>query len=149
MNSNENFKFHGSMTAILQKADGTIETTHKDNLILNVGFDFIADAIGKASGRPAVMSQIAVGTSTTAPTASQTAMLAEIGRKAATYAHTAGTKTFTFTTTFNAGEATGALTESGVVNATTGGIFIDRLTFPVINKGVDDVVTIIFTFSMS
>ena len=143
------FKLKGTFMAILKHPNGDVETRRKDNLILNAGFDFIADAIGKASGRPSVMGFTAVGTGTTAVASSQTALVTELARKAATYAHTAGTKVFTFSTYFAAGEATGAITEAGICNASSGGTFIDRVTFAVINKGSDDELTVNFQFTLS
>lgn len=142
-------KLKGAMVATLKHANGDIEVFRKDNLILNAGFDFIADAIGKVSSRPAVMGYTAVGTGTTAVASSQTALVTELARKAATYAHTAGTKVFTFSTYFAAGEATGAITEAGICNASSGGTFIDRVTFAVINKGSDDELTVNFQFTLS
>lgn len=139
----------GSLILTLKKADGTIETRRKDNLILNVGFDFIADAIGKGSNRPNVMAYTAVGTGSTAVSASQTGLTTELHRKSATYSHTAGTKVFTLSTNFSAGEATGAITEAGICNASTGGVFLDRVTFAVVNKGADDELTTNFQFTLS
>ena len=142
-------QLHGAMTLIISRANGDTETIYKDNLIVNVGFDFIADAIGKSASRPSVMGYIALGTGTTAAAATQSALVTEIDRNAATYAHTAGTKTFTFTADFLAGDATGAITEAGVFNAATAGIMFDRVVFPVVNKGSDDSLTAVFTFTMS
>lgn len=145
----ESMKLHGAITLMLKKANGEVETVHKDNIIVDVGFDFIADAIGKSASRPGVMGFIALGTGTTAAAAGQTALVTEIDRNAATYAHTAGTKTFTFTADFAAGDATGAITEAGVFNASSSGIMLDRVVFPVVNKGADDSLTAVFTFTMS
>lgn len=145
---NEQTRLKGSLTAVLKKANGDIEVRRKDNLILDVGFDFIADAIGKASGRPDVMGYTAVGTGTAAVAASQTALTSELARKAATYAHTSGTKVFTLSTTFDAGEATGAITEAGICNAASGGTFLDRITFDVINKAAGDMLQTTFQFTM-
>lgn len=145
----ETIKMKGSMTAVLKKANGDVQTVRKDNIILNAGFDFICDAIGNASSRPSAMGYIAVGSGTTAAAAAQTALVTEITRKAATYTHTAGTKVMAFSATFGAGVGTGAVTEAGVVNAASGGTFLDRLTFAVINKGVDDELTMTFQFTLS
>ena len=145
----ESMQLHGAMTLIVSRANGDTETIYRDNLIVNVGFDFIADAIGKAASRPAVMGYIALGTGTTAAAATQSALVTELDRNAATYAHTAGTKTFTFTADFLAGDGTGAITEAGVFNAATAGIMLDRVVFPVVNKGADDSLTAVFTFTMS
>ena len=144
----ESLKLHGAMTAVLTKADGSVEVRQKNNMIVNVGFDFIADAIGKAEGRPNVMNTIAVGTGTTAVAATQSQLVSQLAQKAATYAHTSQTKVFTFVTTFNPGEATGAITEAGVFNGNKG-IMLDRVTFSVINKGNDDTLKVTFTFTLS
>ena len=149
MDVQQGVKMHGSMVAVLTKANGDHEVTLKDNIIVSAGFDFICDAIGKAASRPAVMSHIGVGTGTTAAAEAQTALVTQLLRQAATYAHTAGTKVFTYTTTFAKGVATGAITEAGVFNAATGGSMLDRVVFPVINKGDDDTLEITFTFTLS
>jgi hypothetical protein len=149
MQTNDALKMKGTMTAVLQKEDGSVETYVKDNIIVNVGFDLISDAIGKSASRPAVISHIAVGTGTTAEAATQTALVTELSRIAATYAHTAGTKVFTMTTTFGAGVGTGAITEAGVFNAASAGIMLDRVVFAVINKGAADTLQVTFTFTMS
>jgi hypothetical protein len=56
---------------------------------------------------------------------------------------------FTMTTKFAAGEATGAITEAGICNASSGGTFLDRVTFAVINKASDDELTTNFQFTLS
>lgn len=149
MDNKEGMKMHGAITAMLIKANGEVETHHKDNIIVNVGFDFIANAMGASTGRPGVMSHIAVGTGTTAAAATQSALVTELARGAAVYAHTTGTKVFTFTATFAPGTATGAITEAGVLNAATAGIMLDRVVFGVINKAANDTLQVTFTFTMS
>lgn len=144
----DGLKLHGSMEAILVRENGDVEVTRKDNIIVNGGFDAICDAIAKST-RPAPFNYIAVGTGTTAPAATQTALVTESARVSATYAHTNGTKVFTLTATFEAGTATAALTEAGVFNAASAGTMLDRVTFAVINKGANDSLTITFTFTLS
>jgi hypothetical protein len=147
MNSDK-LKLKGALTLTLRKPSGEVQTLHKDNLIVDGGFDFIADAIGNAS-QPGPMSHIALGTGTTAAASTQTALVTELDRNAATYAHSAGTDTFTFSATFAAGDATGAITEAGVFNAASSGTMLDRVVFSVINKGSDDALDAVFTFTMS
>ena len=142
-------KIKGSIDIKLRKKDGTVVTRHKDNLILNCGFDYICNAMAASSDRPAIMSYTAVGTGTTDAAASQTKLVTELARKSAAYSHTNNTKVFTLTTTFNAGEATGAITEAGICNAASDGIFLDRVNFAVINKAADDVMTTTFQFTLS
>ena len=148
MESKDNFKVHGAVTMILQKADGTVTASRHNNMVLNGGIDFLCNAFGSSS-RPAIMNYIAVGTGTTSVTAADTKLVTELSRKAATYAHNAGTTKLTLQTTFNAGEATGAITEAGICNASTGGIFFDRVTFAVINKGASDVLTVTFEITLT
>lgn len=148
MNNKDNVKLKGSIHVVLRHANGKVETRRKDNLILNAGFDFICAAIANPT-RPTLMGFTAVGTGTTAVSATQTGLVSEVKRKVASYAHTAGTKVFTLTTNFAAGEATGAITEAGICNAASGGIFLDRVTFDVINKAADDTMTTTFQFTLS
>ncbi|MGE1061194.1 hypothetical protein NXG27_00890 [Megasphaera paucivorans] len=144
----DKLKIKGSINVMLHKANGDVIARRRDNLILTAGFDFICDALAGTS-RPAIMAYTAVGTGTTAVEAGQTALVTELKRKAAAYAHTAGTHIFTLTTTFAAGEATGAITEAGICNASSGGTFLDRVTFDVINKAADDTMTTTFQFTLS
>jgi len=148
MNKKDNVNLKGSIHIVLRHANGKVETRRKDNLILNAGFDFICAALANPT-RPALMGFTAVGTGTTAVAATQTGLVTEIKRKAASYAHTANTKVFTLTTNFAAGEATGAITEAGICNAASGGTFLDRVTFDVINKAADDTMTTTFQFTLS
>lgn len=149
MQTNESLKLKGSFSLEIKHADGSVEVRRKDNMIVNAGFDFVANAIGAPENRPAVMGFTAVGTGTTAVAAGQTALVTELARKAATYSHTANTKVFTFSTYFGRGEATGAITEAGICNAASGGTFLDRVTFAVVNKAADDELTTNFEFTMS
>ena len=138
--TNETTHLKGRAIITLSRPDGTTEVRKQDNLITNAGFDFLCNAIASPT-RPNAMNYTAVGTGTTAPSAAQTAP--------ATYAHTSGTKELTLTTTFGAGEATGAITEAGIVNASSGGTLFDRVTFAVINKGAQDELTTKFVFTLS
>lgn len=146
--SKEALKLKGSFTATLRHKDGSVEVKRKDNLILNVGFDFICNAIA-ATTRPSPMAYTAVGTGSTEVAATQTTLATELTRVAATYAHTAGTKVFTLTSNFPAGTATGAIKEAGICNASSAGTFLDRVVFDVINKAADDELTTNFQFTLS
>lgn len=144
----ENTHLKGEVFFTLRHADGSQEVRHHDNMIVSGGYDFLCDAIG-ATSRPNPMNYTAVGTGSTTASATQTALVSELKRKSATYAHTKGTKSLTLTTTFAAGEATGAITEAGIINASSGGTLLDRVTFPVINKGAEDELTTKFIFTFS
>lgn len=145
----ENFSVHGAVTLVLQRKDGACIASRHNNMVLNGGIDFLCNAFGAGSARPNAMSHIAVGTGTTAVAAGDTKLAAELLRKAASYSHSAGTTKLMVQTTFNAGEATGPITEAGICNASSGGIFFDRVTFPVINKGASDVLTVTFEITLT
>lgn len=145
----KNVQVTGSLTLILRKADGAVEVCRKDNIIVSSGFDAICDSLGMTSGRPSAFGYIALGTGATAPAIEQTALVSEIARQAATYAHVAGTQVMTFSSTFGPGAATGALTEAGVFNASSAGTMLDRVLFNVINKGENDTLTAQFQFTLS
>ena len=146
---NLNVKMHGTFTLTLVKANGEVEVTHKDNLIVNAGFDLIADAIFNST-RPNPAKYISVGVDLTPVAATQTALVSQLGaREIATYTHTAGTKTVELTYTFTAGQCTGAIKEAGIFNALTAGTMLDRVVFPVVNKGANDTLTVTFTLTMS
>lgn len=137
------------MTATLIKPSGEVMVTHKNNMVVDVGFDFIADAMCKSPSRPDIMGYIGVGKGTTAVSGTQAALVDEIGvRQSAVYAHTAGTKSFTLSTFLDAGTATGPITEAAVFNAAVAGAMLDRVVFDVINKGAADTLTVAFTFNM-
>lgn len=138
----------GRAVVTLKRPDGTTDVRRQDNLITNAGFDFLCNAIASPT-RPSAMNYTAVGTGTSAPAAANTSLASELTRKAATYSHTSGTKELSLTTTFGAGEATGAITEAGIVNAASGGTLLDRVTFAVINKGEQDELTTKFVFTLS
>lgn len=141
----ENLRFVGVMTAKLYDKNGNCKEKVSKNLILNSGFDFIADAIS-ATTRPAAMNIIAVGTDETPQQADNTSLGSQIAEVQGEYTHIKNTKNFRVTAEFPAGTGTGALKEAGVKNSA--GVFIDRTTFEVINKGEQDSLEIDFTFTM-
>lgn len=105
----------------------------KHNLITNKGYDFLCNAFANTT-RPNPMKYIAVGSDTVAPRVTDIALGREVVRQQAEFSHATNTNFLTLGTTLDAGVATGALTEAGIFNASTGGDLFDRVTFPVINK---------------
>lgn len=145
----DSIKVKGTWKFTLKDANGNIkQEVEKDNLIVDAGFDFISDVIGLAS-QPSEMSHMAIGTGVTLPAAGDTTLETELDRNTATYAHTGGTKVFTFDASWAAGDGTGAITEAGLFNAASLGTMLNRVTFSVINKAADDTLDATFTFTMS
>jgi hypothetical protein len=98
--------------------------------LTNAGRDFIAGRITGTAGTSFdnTNARIAVGSSTTAFAASQTALVTELGRKAmdATYPTTTG-NVLVFRSTFATGDANGAWNEWGVLNAGAAGTLLNRV----------------------
>lgn len=156
MKIDSGFRIKGSFEGILRHADGTEEITRKDNMIVDAGFDFIFDRLFREqndSSSNKMLQYIAVGTGTNAPSAEQTKLSAFLAACTAEYFHTAGTKECTLVATFGTGKAIGAITEAavcfcpeGVPTNTNNYVTFDRVTFPVINKELDDVYVCKFKF---
>lgn len=140
----ENLKANGSLVMTLTGADGKVKEQFEHNLVVNVGLAHIVGRMIDASR--AVMSHIAVGASTTAAAAGDTALGSELGRVALTATTQVDTNatgdSVQYTCTFNPGVATGAVTEAGIFNAANGGTMQSRTVFPVINKGELDTLSI-------
>lgn len=139
-------KIDGVMNLIVNHADGTNTCIEKHNMIVDSGFDFICDAMANPT-QPKNVSKIMVGSGTTDTAATMTALENKIAEVEATYTHTAGAKIFTLSSHFDAGVATGAITEAGVFNADD--TMLDRVTFKVANIDDDDEITVSFQFTLS
>lgn len=147
---NENIALDCSMVGELFDEHGNLkQLVEKHNMILNAGFDFICDCIGKSSDRPTNLTHIAVGTDNAETLATDLGLKGELARSAATYIHTNGTKFFTMVATFAPGVGTGSLTETGLCNASSGGVTMDRVVFPVVNKEATDAFKVTFQFKLA
>lgn len=148
----------GSFTGVLRRADGTEEIVEKDNLVLSAGYDLLFSRLFQTQNErydnSSALLYIAVGTGTNAPAAEQTKLTAFLMANNAQYFHTAGTKECKLVATFGTGQAIGAITEAAVCyrNGGTSGVdkdnhaAFDRVVFPAINKGAEDVYTCTFKF---
>lgn len=145
----QGFKVKGVMEAVLRRADGSIKTTRKQNLVVNAGIDFICDAMAKPSSRPNVLGWIAIGSGTSSAAAGNTALGTELDRNTATYAHSGGTASFTMAATFGAGEGTGNVSEAGLLNAASSGTLFNRVVFTAIPKEAGDTLDITFTITFT
>ena len=116
-----------------------------NNIVVTSGKNYVADRMKNNS---TVMSHMATGTGTTAAAAGQTALVTEAGRVALASTGISGA-VVTYTATFPAGTATGALTEAAVLNASSGGTMLCRTVFSAVNKGANDAMTITWTITAS
>ena len=117
-----------------------------DNLVVTASKNFVASRIvGTSSG---VMSHMAIGSGTTAAAAGNTALGSELGRVSLT-SGTASSAVVTYVATFAAGTGTGAVTEAGLLNASSSGTMLARTVFSVVNKGANDSMTVTWTVTVS
>ena len=115
------------------------------NLVVTAGKNYVADRIKNNS---TVMSHMAIGTGTAAAAAGNTALGSESARTALT-SSTVSSNEIVYVDTFAAGVGTGAITEAGIFNASSGGTMLCRTVFSVVNKGASDAMTITWTVTVS
>lgn len=149
---NESLKLSGHLKIKVIDKDGNVKDQRNvNNLVVDAGLGFIASRI--ASNGSNVMSHMAIGSGTTAAAAGDTDLQTMLGSREAIDSTTenggAGNGTVVYVSSFEAGEGTGAVTEAGLFNAAAAGAMLARTTFPVVNKGVDDTLSITWTITLS
>ena len=147
MNTNENLKASGSLRVVVTGEDGQVKEEHDfKNLVVTVGKNFVASRmVGTTS---AVMSNMAIGSSSTAATIGDTALGAELGRVSLASSSATGA-VVTYTATFPAGTGTGAVVEAGILNASSAGTLLCRTVFSVVNKSANDAMSVTWTVTIS
>lgn len=141
----ELIKARGDLLIELRDEFGNIkETVDLKNLVVAVGKAFIASRMMGVSA--AVISHMAIGTGVVAANLSDTTLGTEVGRAALTSTSNVTTTTTNdavqYVATFAAGVGTGAITEAGILNASSAGTLLARTVFAVINKASLDSLTI-------
>lgn len=112
-----------------------------DNLITDAGFDLIANTLG-LNAQPSDITHMAIGSGAVGGTG-DTTLTSEDNRQTAVFAHTGGTKTFTFTATF---ASVVAATEYGCFNAAAAGSMFNTAGFTAITV---DSLEIVCTVTLS
>lgn len=142
----ETFKVTGAVSVVVTGKDGQIKDQREiKNLVVTAGKEFIA---ARMVGTPTEMSHMAVGAGTTAAVVGNTALESELGRVALA-SDTATGAVVTYTASFPPATGTGAVTEAGIFNAGTGGTMLCRTVFSVVNKGIDDAMSITWQITVS
>ena len=148
---NENLKLSGQLNIVLKDKAGNIKDQREvKNLVVYSGLAFIASRMTGTT--KAVMSHMALGSGTTAPAATQTDLVSMLGSREALDSTTiSGTNNekVVYVSAFEAGDATGAVTEAGIFNASTGGDMLCRTKFDVVNKAADDTMSVTWTITLS
>jgi len=148
---NENLKLSGQLSIVLKDKAGNIKDERKvKNLVVNKGLEYIASRMKDASKN--VMSHMALGSGTTAAAASQTDLVTLLGAREALDSTTisgSNNEKVVYVSAFEAGDATGAVTEAGIFNASTSGDMLCRTVFSVVNKAADDTMSVTWTITLS
>jgi hypothetical protein len=148
---NETLKLSGQLAIVLKDKNGNVkETREVKNLVVNAGLAFIISRMtGTAKN---VMSHMALGAGTTAADAAQTDLVSLLGSREALDSTTilgSNNEKVQYVASFEAGDATGAVTEAGIFNGSTGGDMLCRTVFPVVNKASDDTMAITWTITLA
>ena len=145
MNLNELFKLTGKVHVTVTNEHGEVVEQRAANLVVTTGKNFTASRmVGVASN---VMSHMAIGSGTTAAAVGDTTLQTELARVALA-SSSATTNVVTYTATFGVGVGTGAVTEAGILNASSAGALLCRVVFAVVNKGANDTIAITWTVTV-
>ena len=145
---NENLKLSGQLNIVVKGKDGKVkEERTEENLVVSAGLTFIASRMKDTTAD--AMTHMALGSGTTNAAAGQTDLVTLLGSREALDSTTASSNTIVYVAAFEAGDATGAVTEAGIFNAASGGTMLCRTKFNVVNKAADDTMNVTWTITLS
>jgi hypothetical protein len=149
MNTNEKIVATGELKIVVTAPDGTVkqEETVK-NLVVTTGLGYIASRMKDTTAT--AMSHMAIGTGTSSALAANTALGSESARVALTSTTVTGAAV-AYVASFPAGTPASltAITEAGIFNASSSGTMLCRTVFSVVNKDVNDTMSITWTVTMA
>ena len=147
----ENLKLSGQLNIVLKDKAGNIKDQREvKNLVVSAGSAYIASRMKDTT--KGAMSHMALGSGTTAAAASQTDLVGLLGSREAldsTSISGSNNEKVVYVASFEAGDATGAVTEAGIFNAATSGDMLCRTVFSVVNKAADDTMSVTWTITLS
>lgn len=136
----------GKLSIVVNDTAGNLkQELNVTNLVVDAGLDYIASRMKDATAT--AMSHMAIGSGTDEPVAGDTALQTPLARVALT-STTVTSNSVEYVATFPAGTGTGAVTEAGIFNASSGGTMLCRTEFLVINKAAGDSMTITWTVTV-
>lgn len=143
----DSLKVIGNLSVTLFDETGVVKDTRQvNNLVVAVGKDLIASRlVGNSLPIP---SHMALGSSSTAASTSQTALGSELGRVSLD-STSRSTNTISYVATFSAGTATGTVQEAGIFNAGASGNMLCRTTFSAVNKAAGDTVVVTWNVTVA
>ena len=147
--SESSFKLTGRVNYKLFDAEGNLKDERNiNNVVVTVGKVYLATWLTAASQAGFFMQYVGVGTGTTAANVADTTLETPLPtRIAGTLSSLAAV--WQSVADFPAGTNTGAITESGIFSASSGGTMLARQVFPVINKGAGDSLQVTWQITIS
>ena len=144
---NDGLKLRGDVALVLRDKDGNVKDERViENLIVDTGLNFICD---RMKDDETAMTHMALGSGSTAAAAGDTTLGSQLGSREALDSSTVTNNQIVYVASFEAGDATGAVTEAGIFNASTGGTMLCRTVFSVVNKAADDTLTVNWTITLT
>jgi len=144
----DNLKLKGDVFITVKDKDGNIKEERKEeNLVVSAGLNFICSRMKDTTD--GAMSHMALGSGTTAAAAGDTDLESILGSREALDSTTVSSNTITYVASFEAGDATGAVTEAGIFNASTAGTMLCHVVFPAINKQADDTMSVTWVITLT
>lgn len=139
----------GRLDIVVKDEHGNVkETKEVKNLVVDDGLGYIASRMKDASAT--AMGYMELGTGTTAAAAGDSTLQTIIGSsRTALTSTTVTANAVAYVASFAAGVGTGAVTEAGILNASSGGTLLCRTVFSAVNKGASDSMTITWTVTIS
>ena len=143
----EALKLRGDVALVLRDKDGNVKDERKiENLIVDTGLNFICD---RMKDDETAMTHMALGSGSTAAAAGDTTLGSQLGSREDLDSSTVTANQIVYVASFEAGDATGAVTEAGIFNASSGGTMLCRTVFSVVNKAADDTLTVNWTITLT
>lgn len=150
---NDSIKLKGRVGIVVKDKDGNVkETRDVNNLVVDAGLDYIAGRMKDTGGGhtiPTEMTHMALGTGTTAAAAADTALETQVGSRETLDSDVVTDNTIKFVCNYEANDVTGAITEAGVFNASTGGTMLCRVVFAAVNLTSTDSISVDWTVTIS
>ena len=115
------------------------------NIALTTGLDYLADSLATATGATSSrFNYIAIGTSSTAPTSTDTTLTAETGTRVAGTKSKPSSRTFRVTASFASDNPAAAQTfrEAALCVTNTAGTLLNHATFADVNKASNEAFSI-------
>ena len=144
----DNTKVSGQLAVKVYDKDGNLKDEFVEkNLLVTAGLAYIASRMKDATAT--AMTHMALGSGSTAASAGQTALVTQLGSRAALTATTVTSNQVEYTATFAAGVATGAVVEAGIFNASTAGTMLCRTVFGLKTKDAGDSFAMTWTITLA